>query len=1161
MTDSTLALSPRQLRDELERLILADLLGPAGGDYEEVDEARVSERYLVGLLAPRRARIDGEEAAESVEDDLAVAGAADGDEGAPELVAPPIDQLVPSAIGLTFAVENAVDVLKVTASWGAYRRETSETIETAAGNPKVVWRRTPAGGRAGDVALISADIKPFAPDPEYPDVIVRGRVRERAGQRLVTLFLVNDQPEPEQRKDEVWVFQAELQVAAAGGQSVFVRRALPQAAAAELDGAERRALDMRYRDDVELAVGHGTAVAVERDAADPARGRQVRTVVAPAYEVPLTEAPGTRDNADLTAVTLDMARLAAAGDGELPSLLLPLAEAYETWIAGQEKRIALPEARLAAHEGAAEAALRECGEAAGRIRAGIAALADPKTAEAFRFANEAMARQRVRTLAADRQRAEGGDVEEHAKALDVPESRSWRPFQLAFVLLNLPGIADLGHPERRDGTGLVDLLWFPTGGGKTEAYLGLTAFTLALRRLQGEVAGHDGREGVGVLMRYTLRLLTLQQFQRATALMCAMELMRLERISGGDDRWGPTPFRIGLWVGQRSTPNRTADADEWVKARRGRTRAGAGGSSPAQLTRCPWCGTEIDPGRHIHVDRDRGRTLLFCGDQLGRCPFTRARNPDDGLPAVVVDEEIYRLVPGLLIATVDKFAQMPWRGSVQTLFGRVGGRCERHGFRHPGDEDADSHPVKGRLPKARTVPALPLRPPDLVIQDELHLISGPLGSLVGLYETAVDQLARWNVGGHSVRPKVIASTATIRRASHQVHQLFDRDVRIFPPAGLDARDSFFALQRDRPEELEAKPGRRYLGICAPGRRLKAALIRVYVAQMAAAQTLLERHPDAQTYMTLVGYFNSLRELGGMRRLVEDDVATRLGKADERGLARRSRPDVEELTSRKSAEQIPEVLDRLAVAHVHPRPGRRDAYPVDVVLATNMISVGVDVPRLGAMVCAGQPKSTSEYIQATSRVGRSTPGLVITVYNWARPRDLSHYETFEHYHATFYRHVEAISVTPFAPRALDRGLTGVLTSLLRLDTLEWSENHGAERIDRKSPTATGAAEAVVARAGALTSSSAVADDVRSTVTGRLDQLAREQAVTGRRLGYRQSRDGQTYGLLKEPGAGRWTEWTAPTSLREVEPEIRLILQPDAGGAIDVPWTYAAPETGE
>ena len=335
MTGPTLRLSPRDLRAELERLILADLLGPAGGDHEELDEPRVSERYLVGLLAPRRFRPD---AGESVEDDLAVAGASEGDEGAPEPVSPPIDQLVPSAIGLTFAVENTTETLKVIASWGAYKREASESgIETEAGNAKVVWRRNPAGGRTRDLKLDFGEIEPFAPDPDYPEVVIRGRVRERHGQRLVTLFLVNDQPEPEQRRDEAWLFQAELQVLGAG--SVFVRRALPPVEANEIDSAERRGLDMRYRDQVELAVGHGTAVTVERDADDPARGHRIRTVVAPAYEVPLTEAPGPRDISALAAVTLDMTRLANAGHGELPGLLEPLADAYVAWIAEQERRI------------------------------------------------------------------------------------------------------------------------------------------------------------------------------------------------------------------------------------------------------------------------------------------------------------------------------------------------------------------------------------------------------------------------------------------------------------------------------------------------------------------------------------------------------------------------------------------------------------------------------------------------------------------------------------------------------------------------------------------------------------------------------------------------------------------------------------------------------
>ena len=566
---------------------------------------------------------------------------------------------------------------------------------------------------------------------------------------------------------------------------------------------------------------------------------------------------------------------------------------------------------------------------------------------------------------------------------------------------------------------------------------GLTAFAIAIRRLQGELGGREGRDGVVVLMRYTLRLLTLQQFQRAAALLCACELQRRRLYGKGETveqrRWGSTPMRIGLWVGQASTPNRTEDAEQWVKQARQRS-GGVRGASPMQLARCPWCGSELQGGRDIEVDTDRGRTILSCSDTSGQCAFTPRNSPDEGLPVVVVDDEVYRLLPALVIATVDKFARMPWEGRAQALFGQVSRHCDRHGYLTPGEEHPGSHPKRRSLPAVVVTEREALRPPDLIIQDELHLISGPLGSLVGLYETAVDELCAWTVDGKRLRPKVIASTATIRRAGDQVARLFDRRLQVFPPPGLDARDSFFALQRDADEDRDQRPGRRYLGVCAPGRRFKQVLIRVYVAQLQAAWTVLGRQPGAaaDAYMTLVGYFNSLRELGGMRRLVEDDVQSRMFGGGGEG---RGRLILEELTSRKSASDIPQVLDQLGVSRESQEDRRQrkdgETWSIDVLLATNMISVGVDVQRLGAMVVAGQPKSTSEYIQATSRVGRQYPGLVLAVYNWARPRDLSHYETFCHYHRTLYRQVEAFSVTPFAPRALDRGLTGVLVSLLRL----------------------------------------------------------------------------------------------------------------------------------
>ena len=454
-------------------------------------------------------------------------------------------------------------------------------------------------------------------------------------------------------------------------------------------------------------------------------------------------------------------------------------------------------------------------------------------------------------------------------------------------------------------------------------------------------------------------------------------------------------------------------------------RGGRGSGSPAQLTNCPWCGAKIVPGRDIKVEsyaKGRCRTLTYCGDVLGRCPFTAKQSPLEGIPVLVVDEEIYRRLPTLLIATVDKFAQMPWNGKVQMLFGQVESYCDRHGFRSPEIEDKDSHPKRDWLPTAKTIPHARLRPPDLIIQDELHLISGPLGTLVGLYETAVDKLCSWEVNGKIVRPKVIASTATIRKAGDQVHATFLRKVNVFPAHGLDVRDNFFSLQRPPSETL---PGRRYIGICAPGRRLKVALIRVYVALLSAAQTLYDKKgygKDADPWMTLIGYFNSMRELGGMRRLVDDDVRTRLGKMEQRGLSRRSLYSIDELTSRKDSTDIPEVLDHLESAFdLAAEANRKEMQkkgrfkelpkrPLDVLLATNMVSVGVDVQRLGLMVVAGQPKTTAEYIQSTSRVGRRFPGLVFTVFNWTRPRDLSHYERFEHYHATFYKHVEALSVS-------------------------------------------------------------------------------------------------------------------------------------------------------
>jgi hypothetical protein len=527
---------------------------------------------------------------------------------------------------------------------------------------------------------------------------------------------------------------------------------------------------------------------------------------------------------------------------------------------------------------------------------------------------------------------------------------------------------------------------------------------------------------------------------------------------------------------------------------------------------------------------------------------------------MVVDEDIYRRPPSLLIATVDKFAQMPWKGETQSLFGQLDGLCLRHGFLSPEVEidDSGNHASRNSLPRVQRQPHGPLRPPDLIIQDELHLINGPLGSMVALYETAVDEMCAWNVNGKRVRPKVIASTATIRRAPDQVRKLFLRKVEVFPPQGTSIKDSFFAVQRTSGEKY---PGRRYIGVCAFGRRYPASMIRVYVALLASAQKLFEKYDAlADPWMTLIGYFNSIRELAGTRRLVEDDIRARLRDADQRGLAKRQIRfgAVEELTSRKSGTDIPKILERLEVIFDKAQEAQREAdrkagnqqttRPFDTVLATNMISVGVDVERLGLMAVAGQPKNTSEYIQATSRVGRSSsgPGLVLTLFNWARPRDLSHYETFEHYHETFYKHVEALSVTPFSARALDRGLAGVLVALMRLRDERLNANPKAGDLQDTDPEMPGVIDRIVTRAQQALGDSSVGVLVRDMLMQRRDHwLARVHNQTDHRLGYRDDAQG-VVGLLKQPGPQDWQLFTCLNSLRDVEGTVDLVLDQNPTG---------------
>ena len=995
-----------EVRERLVDALHLDLIGPTDklGDPNEVLPQAPSRWYLTGFLVPLGAeRVQRTDEASTEEVDQAGETGGTDDNVVPE-PAPARQRSLPSSAGLSVLVPGDAQRLDVSVSWGDYHLRSE--------NPEQ-WERKP---RTGTVTIDLSKATEKAQEkkvPESADLYVAFLARPVGaaataaglpkGSRTVSVFLVNRRaPAPDQKKDEAFAFQVQIQVKC---DSPFLPR--PDLRSSASNDWDERVADLQYCDEGEYAVGHNVATEVLMEEDDC---QAVRTCWIPRAEVERV-AP-----AHIAGVELSMDVLSGIKDAEEANTVLGgLVSEYRKWIEAQAAKV--PQSPEKRRETGQEL-LKNAEIAADRIQRGIRLLADPACLEAFRLANKVMAE-------AARQRQ--GVMQNKTRSSVKP---AWRPFQLAFLLMNMVGIAKPENAERQ----VVDLLFFPTGGGKTEAYLGLAAFTLLLRRFRNP----DIRSaGMSVLMRYTLRLLTLDQLGRASTLICAMELERQKDV----EKLGEWPFEIGLWVGKAATPNhmgkRGDNNPESARLRTLRFMNDDRKPSPIPLEVCPWCGAKFKPiSFRLIPSSDEPKDLrVSCANR--ECAFGRGTS----LPIVAVDEPIYRRLPCFVIATVDKFAALPWTGPVGAFFGRVA-RYDKNGFYGP----CDSH-QGAKLPDGR------LLPPDLIIQDELHLISGPLGTMAGLYETAIDELCAIEREGEKIRPKVIASTATIRRADKQIRALFNRRfVDIFPPPGPDRRDSFFA----RTHSSSESNARLYVGVAAQGRSPKVAMLRVYMALLGASQkwysTLkkADQTPNpVDPYMTLVGYFNSLRELGGARRLIEDEVRNRLEGYSSRkhvdeteGLFENRKIEYEpvELTSRVNTSQVAEAKRRLTLEFTE--KGR-----VDVAIATNMISVGLDIIRLGLMAVFGQPLTSAEYIQATSRVGRDPerPGLIVTIFNVHKPRDRSHYERFVAYHKTFYRSVEATSVTPFSPRALDKGLAATLVGLARQGHVPMTPPRGAMQI--------------------------------------------------------------------------------------------------------------------
>jgi hypothetical protein len=1116
------------VRRRIVQALRADLMGPFLIDDPQAEEAwdmAPSKRYLCGFLVPReQASVEDDEDKDPNDEELAEAGSdpSEGSQNDPQAKRRP---LLPSSIGLSVllpAGEN--DHIQVRVCYADYRAQEQSQSSGADGKKKrgraaLLWQRVSRPPFELDVDL-SGPIQQALGDSGltlYGVLDKPGDIDGLApGTRALALFVVNERAavEDKARRDEGYVFQVGLEVRHKKG---LEKR--PDLAGQVATDWDDRVMDLQFRDQQAYAAGHGVAVDIitSEDRVIGARTEwipdvSIKRVVTRSIEgVEVGMEPLSK---------LDSAQAVHAALDAIP-------EAYQQWLKSERKRFGALDSK---RREVAEQVLFRAERALQRIREGIELLATNESArQAFSTANRAMAM-------AARQRS----PERYKDS--APE---WRMFQLAFVLLNLSAIVDPTHEDRET----VELIFFPTGGGKTEAYLGLIAFTLVWRRMVGAKRPDQGL-GVAVILRYTLRLLTLDQLGRAATLICALEQLRAKQKELGSVR-----FSIGLWVGKSATANRLTEVARQITD----YRNGSSSLSPFPLPACPWCRREIVAGCMKVVPNQTNPVEVEIGCADFSCAFS-ARN--GGLPVLFVDEQIYRELPSFVIATVDKFAMLPWRGESGALFGQV---TQRIGQTFVGP---CTPPLGANGGKPEKLPE-GLLPPELIVQDELHLISGPLGTMVGLYETAIERLAcRRRPERKIIKPKILASTATVKRARQQIQALYGRDdMAMFPPPGIDDSESFFALVDTKAN------GRLYVGVAAAGRSSKAVLVTVYAALLAAAQRCVD--PNGQPgqigdpYMTLVGYFNNLRELGGMRRLVEDLIRARaasrgdllpVGVTSNPWMANREIGQPIELTSRESTSAISKTKALLEARYL-------EDGSVDTVLASNMISVGVDIERLGLMVVAGQPKSTSEYIQASSRVGRddTRPGLVVTCHNLNKPRDRSFYEHFRDYHATFYRHVEATSVTPFSSPALERGLAGCLMAMIRHGNGAMSPPGAVMELDDYKETADEAIQALIARGLAQPNldgdDGAVEAELRVLARRIIDRwstfIAEAKAGSADRCysPYDVDRTGTPIlwtaldeDRARDKGFPTNSHFVAPTSMRDVEPTVHFWLKP-AGWAAD------------
>ena len=934
--------------DDIASHLKVSLIGPVQ-ENEIIESESPLSRYSIGVLWGQQKSGGGEQSGPENNEEL-FEDEKQNDDGV-------INQSVfkPSSMGISFSAVPG-DELEVVFSYAVYHRtfDESGTEETRfectyKREAKQFSSNTTVPGRVCNVRLIS--------DNNYSDVSVMMNVRRinKDGSVLATISVLNNNVDSS-KKDESCasaLFQCELSLKS---KNCFI----PIYSQRGHRSAEEEKNEMLYDSVRNYSYGHGCSTIHTEE-----HGiiKEIKSSFIPFYRMKQMM-PGLLDNCGYLYMSYwknaDRKTACVQLDGFI--------DQYRNWYQELQKNDQITNR----YSDSSEITFSNIEKCITRLKNGVQTLGNNDNAwRSFLYMNEAMLLQRIKT--------------KHCSE----ETVCWYPFQLAYILQIIPDIAEENSTFRDN----VDLLWFPTGGGKTEAYLGLSAFSIFYRRLSGK--GED-INGVAVLMRYTLRLLTIQQFQRASALICACEYMRKKYHIPGDE------ISIGLWIGSGMTPNHTKDAEETLQKIREINSVPQYEANPMQITSCPWCGAEIGIGGYFVQD---GMMNISCCNNPG-CEFS------GHLPIYVIDEDIYKIAPTFVLSTVDKFARITWEEKSGSLLGENG--C---------------------------------KPPELIIQDELHLISGPLGSLAGIYEMAVEHICRH----YGRSPKIIASTATVKNADEQIKTIYDRNMIQFPPNGLSYDDSFFSVQASE----EKRSARTYIGICSIGSGTSEMLIKIFGVLTYMKYLYKKQGLDTNVidqFYTYVGYFNSLKELGSNSIIVSDRILSEVKylvtykfgeEAQKAGLSVKDIPPFmknNELTSRNGSAEIKRILDRLDV-----RCTSEDCY--DYIMASNMLSVGIDIDRLGVMCVYGQPKSNSEYIQATSRVGRSNPGLVITIYNNMRSRDKSFFEQFIYYHKTFYKYVEATSVTSYSPRAIEKALHSAMMAIIRHTISKYNPNEGASRFDR------------------------------------------------------------------------------------------------------------------